>query len=293
VAATAASEPAGIDPSLDGVRADVDAALRAFLDDRRAELAALDRASVELVDEIRRLVDAGGKRIRPSLCIWSARAAGDGGGPATVRAACALELLHTFALVHDDVMDDAATRRGVETTHARFAARAPTERDAARHGVAVAILVGDLAAVLAEQLLRTSGAAPERLAVAASRFDRMRVEMAAGQYLDLAARDRTPRNRLATLKTGSYTVEGPLLVGSALAGAGPAIEGPLRVFGRHLGEAFQLRDDLEDGDAPPSEAGRLDELVDRAVAALEDAPLEPRAARALIAIAGSIRKAEP
>jgi geranylgeranyl pyrophosphate synthase len=117
-------------------------------------------------------------------------------------------------------MDDAATRRGVETTHARFAARAPTERDAARHGVAVAILVGDLAAVLAEQLLRTSGAAPERLAVAASRFDRMRVEMAAGQYLDLAARDRTPRNRLATLKTGSYTVEGPLLVGSALAGAG-------------------------------------------------------------------------
>jgi geranylgeranyl pyrophosphate synthase len=84
-----------------------------------------------------------------------------------------------------------------------------------------------------------------------------------------------------------------LLVESALADAGPAIEGPLRVFGRHLGEAFQLRDDLEDGDAPPSEAGRLDELVDRAVAALEDASLEPRAARALIAIAGSIRKAEP
>jgi geranylgeranyl diphosphate synthase, type I len=292
VAATAASEPVGIDPALEQVRADVDGALRSFLDDRRVELAALDPAAAELADEIRRLVDAGGKRIRPSLCIWAARAAGAGDDPATVRAASALELLHTFALVHDDVMDDAWTRRGVETTHARYAAMAPSGTDAARHGVAVAILVGDLAAVLAEQLLRTSGAPPERLAIAAGRFDRMRVEMAAGQYLDLAARDRTPRDRLAALKTGSYTVEGPVLVGSALAGADPAAEGPLRVFGRHLGEAFQLRDDLEDGDAPRSEAGRIGDLVDRAVGALDGAPLEPTAARALVTIAGSVRMAE-
>jgi geranylgeranyl diphosphate synthase type I len=273
-------------------RSAVDDVLAAFLADRRSELAALDPSSAALVDEIRRVVDAGGKRVRPLLCVLGARAAGPHDGslgvrPTVVRAAAALELLHTFALIHDDVMDGSPTRRGVETTHVRFASGDPGERT----GVAVAVLVGDLAAVLAEQLLRTCGAAGLELATALERFDRMRVEMAAGQYLDVigGARDDA---RVAALKTSSYTVEGPLLVGTALAGAGPAVEGPLRVFGRHLGEAFQVRDDLVDGDLGAQAEPRLAALVEAAVDALVGAPLEPVAADALRAVArevGAIR----
>jgi geranylgeranyl pyrophosphate synthase len=98
---------------------------------------------------------------------------------------------------------------------------------------------------------------------------------------------------VAALKTGSYTTEGPVLVATALAEAGPAVEGPLRVFARLVGEAFQLRDDLEDGDAGPGAAARVRDLVDRAVDALAGAPLVPDGAAALAELAGLLRSDVP
>ncbi len=275
---------------LDVVRDRVEPVLSAFLADRRAELAGMDPAAAVLVDELLRLLAAGGKRIRPALCWWAHRAAGGTDGPSIVRAAAALELLHTFALVHDDVMDGSDRRRGIASTPARFAAEAPMGVDPATYGSSVAILVGDLAAVLSEQLLRTCGAAPGPLALALERFDRMRTEMAAGQFLDVAsgpAGRATPR--VAALKTSSYTAEGPVLVGTALAEAPPAVEGPLAVYARFVGEAFQLRDDALDGEAGADGVGRIGELVGRAVAALERAPLHAEAGAALVEIAGLLR----
>src|SRR5438128_10791707 len=102
---------------LDELRPRVDAELLAFLDRSRGELAALDRDASLLVDEIERLVRAGGKRVRPAFCYLGHLAAGGIDGPEIVRAAAALELLHTFALIHDDVMDEGPTRRGVPSVH--------------------------------------------------------------------------------------------------------------------------------------------------------------------------------
>jgi geranylgeranyl diphosphate synthase, type I len=277
-------------PAIEDVREPVERTLRSFLDDRRAEVAALDPAVGALVEEIRRVVDAGGKRIRPSVCLWAYRAAGGRDLRPIIRAASAIELLHTFAVIHDDVMDDTPERRGVAATHVRFADEAAAASNAderRRHGAAVAILVGDLAAVLAEQLLRTCGASAEPLALAMARFDRMRIEMAAGQFLDLEG--SAPAGRIAALKTGSYTAEGPVLIATALAEAGPAVERPLVVFARHVGEAFQLRDDVLDGDAPAEDGARVDALLDLALAALDGAPLEPGGARALASIAELLR----
>lgn len=283
--AATAPEATGI-PALEIVRARVDPVVERFLDDRRAELAEMDPAATTLVDELRRLIAAGGKRIRPAMCFWAHRAAGGPDGATIDRTCAALELLHTFALIHDDVMDRADERRGVATTHARFALRAPTGADPAAYGAGVAIVVGDLAAVFAEQLLRSSGAPLGPLAEAFERFDRMRSEMAAGQLLDLAGGPTgASPPRVAALKTGSYTTEGPVLVGAALAEAGPAVEGPLRVYARLVGEAFQLRDDLLDGDAAPEAAGHLDELLERAAEALVGAPLRSEGADALTALA--------
>jgi geranylgeranyl diphosphate synthase type I len=94
---------------------------------------------------------------------------------------------------------------------------------------------------------------------------------------------------VAALKTASYTAEGPVLVATALAGAGPAVEGPLRVFAGLVGEAFQLRDDVLDGDAEPGSAGRVNDLVERALASLEAAPLERGGVAALTDLAGLLR----
>jgi geranylgeranyl diphosphate synthase type I len=274
---------------LETVRIRVEPALGRFLADRRAELAALDPSAAVLVDELSRLARAGGKRLRPALCWWAFRASGGEDGEPLVNACVALELLHTSALVHDDVMDRAAERRGVPASHVRFAAEAPAGAEPDRFGTAAAILVGDLALVLSERALRTCGFGEPRLGRAMTRFDRMRLEMATGQYLDVAGAGE--RARVAALKSGSYTAVGPVLIGAALAGAGAAVEGPLGVFARLVGEAFQLRDDVEDGDAPPGSIAEVGRLVDRAVASLEGAPLDPAGAEALVTIAHLVRPA--
>lgn len=277
-------------PIVLAVRARVDAVIQMHLDERRAEIDELDRTAGALVEEVRRLLAAGGKRLRPAFCYLGFRAAGGGDGEPIVRAAAALELLHTFAIVHDDVMDDATERRGVPTTQVRFARELGWSSVA--HGRSVAVLVGDLAAVSAESLLRTSGFPRERLAVAFERFDRMRVEMATGQYLDLlgaARRDLPSAEHVAELKTGSYTVEGPLLIGAALAGAPAELERGLRAFARPAGEAFQLRDDVLDREAVPGSVERIDALVDEALAALDDDHLDPVAASALRTLADRLR----
>lgn len=284
------AEPPTVAPApspLDAVRALVDPALGRFLADRRAELAAMDPAAAALVEELERLIGAGGKRVRPALCHAAFVAAGGRPGPGIARACVALELLHTAALIHDDVMDRAPERRGVPSTHERFAALAPPGADRAGYGIGVAVLVGDLALVLAQQALRTSGFEGGRLARAAARFDRMRVEMAAGQYLDVTGAGEPAR--VAALKSGSYTAVGPVLVGTALAGAGSAVEGPLGVYARLVGDAFQLRDDVLDGDAPADRSSQVDGLLDRAVLSLEGAPLVPEGARALAELAGLLR----
>lgn len=284
------SEPAlAALPALEAVRGRVEGALRGFLAAQREELSAVAVEAAALVDEIARLVDAGGKRLRPAFCYWGHRSAGGEDGDPIVRAAAALELFHTFALVHDDVMDESDERRGVASTHARFAADHAARGlpgDPARHGRSLAVLAGDLAAVLADRLLHDSGFPPERLLGALRRFDRMRVEMAAGQLLDLAGAGEP--GRVAALKTGSYTVEGPLLVGAALAGGSPEVVACLSRFGAPLGEAFQVRDDVLDGE-PGAEPARVSELVDAACAALDPSLLAGEAAGALRELAEALR----
>jgi geranylgeranyl diphosphate synthase type I len=272
---------------LGAVRELVDPVLERFLGERRAEVAAMDEHAAVLVDELVRLVAAGGKRIRPALCLWAYRGAGGREGEPILRACAALELLHTSAIVHDDVIDRSDERRGVAATHVRFAKEAPPGVDPDGFGAAGAILVGDLALVLSEQLLRTSGFPDDRLGRAMTRFDRMRAEMAAGQFLDVSGTE--DRARVAALKTGSYTAEGPVLVGCALARAGSSTEGALRVYARLVGEAFQLRDDVVDGDPSPDASSEIGRRIEGAIDALAGAAIRADAAGALTGLAELLR----
>ena len=219
-------------PTIDELRRAIDDAIAA---DLRRRAAALPEARF-LIDETWRLTAAGGKRLRPAFCYWGHRVAGGSHGDAIVRAAASLELLHTFAIVHDDIMDAADERRGEETVHAR-------------HGVGVGILAGDLALVLADDAFMGAGFPPDATARAFVAYSRMRQEVIAGQYLDLAYAGRTDitveeARRVAVLKSGRYSIEEPLAIGAALAGASDDFLARLAAFGSPLGEAFQLRDDL-------------------------------------------------
>jgi geranylgeranyl diphosphate synthase, type I len=242
-----------------------------------------------MVDELRRIVKAGGKRIRPAFCYWGYRAAGGDDGEPIVRAAAALELFHTFALIHDDVMDESETRRGEPTTYVRFAGDRAGEPDALRFGRSMAVLIGDLAAVLADEALIDSGFPSERLLPALRRYALMRQQVAAGQFLDVRGEvGRLSADRIASLKTGAYTVEGPLHVGALLAGGSPELLAALSRFARPLGMAFQFRDDLidEGEDTVRGAAGaEVNRLIDEARSAVRDPAIPGEAAEALRSLA--------
>ncbi|HVF33003.1 MAG TPA: polyprenyl synthetase family protein, partial [Acidimicrobiales bacterium] len=196
---------------------------------------------------LRDLVLAGGKRLRPAFCHWAfVGAGGDPDDPIVVDAGAALELLHTFALIHDDVMDGSITRRGLDAVHIDFEARHAVSSwrgEGRRFGEGVAILVGDLAFVYADLLMVDAG----RPAVDV--FNELRLEVNIGQYLDLIGTVRgngtkEAARRICVYKSGKYTVERPLHLGAALAGGFDELAPSLSSYGLPLGEAFQLRDDL-------------------------------------------------
>ena len=233
--------------SLSRIADRVETRVAGVLDGELQRWSEVDPDLAEPLAALRDLVLAGGKRLRPAFCHWAY--VGAGGGPedaAVIDAGAALELLHTFALVHDDIRDGSATRRGTDTIHVQFEAEHALDGwrgEARRFGEGVAILVGDLAFVYADQLL--AGAPPAAHQV----FTELRLEVNVGQYLDLlgTARGRVTEctaRRISRFKSGKYTVERPLHLGAALAGRLDDLAVPLSGYGLPLGEAFQLRDDL-------------------------------------------------
>jgi geranylgeranyl diphosphate synthase type I len=257
---TSTDDPAGqalAAADLDRVRAAVESALRSFLTEQRETLANMAAELVPVADEVA-AVAGGGKRLRPAFAYWGWRGFRDPDDPApeaddaVLRAVAALELVHSSALVHDDVMDGADTRRGRPATHIGFAGRHggdSLDGDGTAFGVGAAILVGDLALVWSDELLRRSGISPDALARARPVWDTMRTEVTAGQYLDLLrAAGGLPGSAgaltVARYKSAGYTVQRPLQLGAALACAGPDAVGACTAIGLPLGEAFQLRDDV-------------------------------------------------
>jgi geranylgeranyl diphosphate synthase type I len=234
-------------PSLADVAARVDERIDRLFDAEIRRWRALDANLVEPLRSLRRLVAAGGKRLRPAFCFWGF--VGAGGSPddhRVIDTGAAFELLHAFALVHDDIMDGSDTRRGEVTAHVEFGERhvdGTWRGEARRFGEGVAILIGDLSHVYADVLL--DGAHTDVAPI----WHELRLELNVGQYLDLlgtarADRDPAVARRIARYKSGKYTIERPLHVGAALAGRLDDLSAPLSAYGDPLGEAFQLRDDV-------------------------------------------------
>ena len=271
--ATEHREPAPWDPAAFRVR--VQEALDAFVDEQAARLAPLGPDADRLLAQARVCV-RGGKRLRAAFCYWGYRAVdpqtSPGAEQALVRACASLELLHASALVHDDLMDASDTRRGRPATHRAFADLHQQQAwpgQPERYGAATAILLGDLLLTWADELLRRCGLPLERVVAALEIFDACRSEVIAGQFLDVSvqARGRADVDAAMTVlryKSAKYSVERPLHIGAALAGAGPEELAQLGAFGLPLGEAFQLRDDLLGVFGDPAATGKPagDDLVE-------------------------------
>ncbi len=250
---------ASVPDSLSAVVGPVEDRIRELLDAEALRWSLVDDDLLQPVVALRDFVLAGGKRLRPAFCHWAyVGAGGDPDDRAVLDAGAALEMLHSFALVHDDVMDGSPRRRGRTTVHLDFASRhraAGWRGEPRRFGEGVAILVGDLAFVYADILL---GSVPP---AAAEVFHQLRLELNIGQYLDMAGTaasrsDHDTARRIACYKSGKYTVERPLHLGAALAGHLDDLGPALSAFGLPLGEAFQLRDDLLGAFGEPAVTGK-------------------------------------
>ena len=217
---------------------------------------------IDLPARVRELLDRGGKRTRPVMTLLGWVAADvrheERGYDNVLRAAAAIELLHCFALVHDDVMDESQTRRGRPTVHAE-ADRQHRDLDgigsSARFGDSIAILVGDLAHSEADRLAASLPAPMRRI------WQQMVLELLTGQLWDVTGTAAAERGlgfarQVARRKTGYYTVARPLQLGAAAGGATETSLLALAEYGRHAGEAFALRDDMLGVFGDPATTGK-------------------------------------
>ncbi|MCQ9182224.1 polyprenyl synthetase family protein [Streptomyces sp. IBSBF 2953] len=257
--------------ALEDVDGDVSAAVGRLLHDLVSErverAAALDPVfGHDLAERVAAFTLEGGKRMRSRFVWWALRACG--GDPAEAEAAlrvgAALELIQTCALVHDDVMDGSRLRRGRPVLHADVAAQyaGVVSREAGRRfGEAAAILAGDLALAWADDTVADIEVEPDTARRVRDLWSTMRTEMVAGQYLDVQGQATSSVSlaravRAACLKSALYSVERPLALGAALAGADTARTAALCSAGRCVGIAFQLRDDLTDVFGDPARTGK-------------------------------------
>ena len=233
--------------------------LREYLRDRRRDAAYMGADYDGLIAALEEFVLRGGKRLRPAFAYWGWRAVAPDGQAAdpdadrdALRLFAALELLHACALVHDDVIDDSDTRRGMPTVHVHFAdlhRRSGWRGAPTQFGVSAAILLGDLSLVWADDIVATA----ELPAAAHRRVQRVwadiRTEVLCGQYLDIVAESSGAESiasamTVNTYKTASYTVSRPLQFGAAAAADRPDVQAVFHDVGTDLGVAFQLRDDV-------------------------------------------------
>jgi geranylgeranyl diphosphate synthase type I len=223
------------------------------LHDRRSETAHIGSDYGVLTTGLEDFVLNGGKRLRPAFAYWGWRAvATRDPDPDVLLLFSALELLHACALVHDDVIDDSATRRGRPTTHIHFAAlhRDRNWRGSPdRFGISAAILLGDLALAWADDIVLAADLSPDAQRRVRRVWADIRTEVLAGQYLDIVAEASAAESiasamTVDTYKTACYTVSRPLQLGVAAAADRPDVQAAFGQFGLDLGVAFQLRDDV-------------------------------------------------
>jgi len=238
-----------VPPSLVAIARRVELRLEEFLTREEERWSTFDSDLALPVGEIRRLVLSGGKRLRPAFCFWGfVGAGGDETAHSIIDVGAALELLHAFALFHDDIMDGSTSRRGVPVTHEVFAAEHQSQKaagEARRYGEGVAILVGDLAFVYSDQLIAGISESARRM------WDELRIELNIGQLLDLMGTARQERRRfkserICRYKSGKYTIERPLHLGAMVASPhrDESLLSLLSAYGLPLGDAFQMRDDV-------------------------------------------------
>ena len=242
--------------TLKSVRSAVEEELSIFLNRESAYLNSISSDLSPVSAALTSFLLDSGKRLRPLFAYAGFAAAGGAIEKSTTRAMAALELLQACALIHDDLMDGSDTRRGKPSIHRHFESihmQDQLDGFAPQYGLSAAVLLGDLALVWSDQMINSAGLSTEQYARMIPLYNEMRVELMAGQFLDIHEQTQkdtsTDRSlKIARYKSGKYTIERPLHIGAVIGKPDKsdhsALLDALSRYGLPLGEAFQLRDDM-------------------------------------------------
>ena len=250
--------------TLKSVRSAVEEELSIFLNRESAYLNSISSDLSPVSDSLTSFLLDSGKRLRPLFAYAGFVAAGGNLEKSAIRTMAALELLQACALIHDDLMDGSDTRRGKPSIHRHFESVHVQEQldgFAPQYGLSAAVLLGDLALVWSDQMLNTAGLTTEQFARVLPFYNEMRVELMAGQFLDIHEQTQKDTSversmKIARYKSGKYTIERPLHLGAAMTSSSKEVTDALSAYGLPLGEAFQLRDDLLGVFGDPSVTGK-------------------------------------
>lgn len=239
----------------------------------------------KLVPLIKQFINScqGGKRIRGVLCKMGyeiAMSVSKKGSWTSqddiIKVGAALEILHTAFLVHDDIIDQSPTRRGQLTLYK--ALRPKDGRVGGDHyGISQALVLGDIGLYLPTKIIAGSAFPQETKIKAIDHLSLTIINTGLGQLLDvklhnlnIAKASQDDMQKLYLLKTALYTISGPLILGAILAGATTSLLEKLDRFGTNLGIAYQIRDDILDGEAGDQERKQLREYTTKAEKIIPD-----------------------
>ncbi len=225
--------------------------LQAFLDKEIATAEEISPFCREMACRIKEFTLRGGKRIRPALIYYGYKCFAEHNEDQVIYASMSIELLHSYLLIHDDIMDGDDLRRNHPTVHRLYEDSdfAANYRSREAYGTAMAIIAGDIACGMAVEAIATAGFPADRQLRAIQKISEISVNVGHGQALDVlsscksicAEEDPILVNRL---KTTCYTIEGPLHLGGMLAGASEYELDAFQDYAIPLGQAFQIQDDI-------------------------------------------------
>ena len=227
----------------------VDKELESFFTKKLEKAMLIDPASVEMIELLKEYTMRGGKRIRAAMVYYGYRCIEDRHNPEILKASMCIELIQSYLLIHDDIIDQDSLRRNGPTLHKSYEAIARKYKADPKHfGISLGILAGDICAAFANEILAKTRL-PEKNRLRAMEFMNHTIHnVIYGELLDILSSYRPVTEKsllqIHRLKTASYTFEGPLHIGAMLAGADEKQLKALSNYANPLGLAFQLQDDM-------------------------------------------------
>jgi geranylgeranyl diphosphate synthase type I len=237
---------------LNPVKKAVEERLEASFDRKIAEATRISSTAEELIRVLKEFTLRGGKRLRAAFVYYGHLCFSGRETEAVWKVAMCLELVQSFLLIHDDVIDEDDTRRGDRTVHRHYGdlhRKRYRLGDPQHFGESMAILCGDLSLALAHEILEDLDLEPPLRRAILARMNRMVSHALYGESMDVISQVETEVSEqdvltINVLKTASYTVEGPLQMGALLGGAQDADLERLSRYAIPLGKAFQIQDDI-------------------------------------------------